>query len=149
MFTNIQKNIGEAVDYVKKLDDMLLIESDPNRKNQLIATRNQAQANAAALINSATVLRQVMNMGQTEFSPSTEELMRLMGNQGNQGGKGDQQGRGTPTTPTKPRQPGSPEEPPQWLKNLFAPGVDITNSLSSLGGSFSRSGAPAIIPPKN
>ena len=149
MFTNIQKNIGEAVDYVKKLDDMLLIESDPNRKNQLIATRNQAQANAAALINSATVLRQVMNMGQTELSPSPEELMRLMGNQGNQGGKGDQQGRGTPTTPTKPRQPGSPEEPPQWLKNLFAPGVDITNSLSSLGGSFSRSGAPAIIPPKN
>lgn len=135
MFTNIQKNIGEAVDYVKKLDDMLLIESDPNRKNQLIATRNQAQANAAALINSATALRQVMNMGQTEFSPSPEELMRLMGNQGNQGGGRDQQG--------------SPEEAPQWLKNLFAPGVDITNSLSSLGGSFSRSGAPAIIPPKN
>jgi len=149
MFTNIQKNIGEAVDYGKKLDDMLLIESDPNRKNQLIATRNQAQANAAALINSATVLRQVMNMGQTEFSPSPEELMRLMGNQGNQGGKGDQQGKGTPTTQVKPRQPGSPEEAPQWLKNLFAPGVDITNSLSSLGGSFSRSGAPTIIPPKN
>jgi hypothetical protein len=79
--SNLQKSIGDSVDNLKKIDDMLMTERDPNRVKQLTATRDQVQANATALVNQFTVLRQAMGIGQSNLVPSIEDLLRGMGDQ--------------------------------------------------------------------
>jgi hypothetical protein len=79
--SNLQKSIGDSVDNLKKIDDMLMTERDPNRVKQLTAARDQVQANATALVNQFTVLRQAMGIGQSNLVPSNEDLLRGMGDQ--------------------------------------------------------------------